>query len=216
MAGVVDLMAKEFIVYHGTLSTYKNSIINNGFIANFPKKGDERWLQDNHWLGHGIYFYEDENLAIRWAELKAKAKTKKFGKLIDPVVMSATILVDDESKICNLDNRFELNNLNRFLIELEKDLFNKKLLDFTIGIKSNEVDKDKYEELKLMRMRCFGIDCYKKHNKLAVIMYTFKEDLVFCGEKSRIVLPINEKQICVENNVFIKDSRLCYPKEEYI
>ena len=47
--------------YHGTSSRHAESIAKNGLD---PDKTHERL---NHWLGQGVYFYEDFGLAKWWA-----------------------------------------------------------------------------------------------------------------------------------------------------
>ena len=47
--------------YHGTSSRHAESIAKNGLD---PDKTHER---PNHWLGQGVYFYENFGLAKWWA-----------------------------------------------------------------------------------------------------------------------------------------------------
>lgn len=55
---------QKIIGYHGTKAKNVNPILKNGFIIAPKKDGD------NHWLGHGIYFYSDYELADWWARTK--------------------------------------------------------------------------------------------------------------------------------------------------
>ena len=48
-------------VFHGTLKEWAFDIVDNGFMD--PKRRDS----DDHWLGHGIYFYPCYEEAKRWA-----------------------------------------------------------------------------------------------------------------------------------------------------
>ena len=52
----------EIVGYHGTTSSAQESIENHGLDPNLVEK------RDDHWLGQGVYFYDDFDLAKWWAE----------------------------------------------------------------------------------------------------------------------------------------------------
>lgn len=69
-------------LYHGTISQYKNSIINNGFIPG---------NREDDYLGMGVYFYDKQNDALVWGEKKAKYYQDS------PVVFKSVIIIKDET-----------------------------------------------------------------------------------------------------------------------
>lgn len=88
---------KAFI-YHGTDEKSAKSIIKNGFVV---KQNDE------HWLGNGIYFYFDPDLAKWWTT----RPTSKFGvEIKNPVLIEASLFLDD-SKILDLRKISEFQKL---------------------------------------------------------------------------------------------------------
>lgn len=52
-------MSADFVTrgFHGTFSEALDSIINDGFQIVY---------RDNHWLGQGVYFYDNSSLAHWW------------------------------------------------------------------------------------------------------------------------------------------------------
>ncbi len=80
---------QSFVLYHATDKTLADSIIKNGFKCK-PNA--------NHWLGNGIYFYPDCDLAKWWAT----NPTSRFGKPINTkCILKATVQLDD-SRILDL------------------------------------------------------------------------------------------------------------------
>lgn len=69
----------EIVGYHATDTEFVSDILNNGFkFKNNPK----------HWLGNGIYFFTEEELAQYWT----KGPTKTFGAEINkPAIIKANI-----------------------------------------------------------------------------------------------------------------------------
>lgn len=77
------------MAYHGTDYDVANKIVTNGFLFNRNPK---------HWLGNGIYLYQDFSLAEWWTT----RPTNKFGKKINnPAIISCDIDIA-ERKILNL------------------------------------------------------------------------------------------------------------------
>lgn len=79
----------ETVGYHGTDSSVSKAIIDNGFIC---KKNDE------HWLGNGIYLYQDLDLAKWWTT----NPTKKHGMKIDDRVIIECRIEAEDDKVLNL------------------------------------------------------------------------------------------------------------------
>ncbi len=91
-------MAKiKFKAYHGTDESVAQAIVENGFISR-PNR--------EHWLGEGIYFFLDKNLAEWWTT----NPTKKSGMRIQtPVVIECTFEIETD-KIFDLRNLTDYNN----------------------------------------------------------------------------------------------------------
>lgn len=182
---------KEIIGFHGTKLRFADSIISDNF------KIAEIKSTDNHWLGHGVYFYEDYELAEWWAESKAKTHRKKYGSDDEASVIKARIIVNN---IIDLDNPFELNRFSGYCQEIEADIVKSgTVLDFVMGDHS-EKGQIKAEE----RKRCFFMDAVKGVKGIDAIIYTFsKANPSYAASKYHkevlegLGLHYNEKQICV-------------------
>lgn len=75
---------RELVGYHGTKSSNVSDIISS-----------------NHWLGHGIYFFTDFELAEWWAKTKVEKHNKKYHTKDKASVIKAEIQAD---KIVDLDS----------------------------------------------------------------------------------------------------------------
>lgn len=79
----------QAIGYHGTDKSVADDIVNNGFTCKTNKE---------HWLGDGIYLYQDIELAKWWTT----NPTKKHGiEIKEPVIIECHIEVD-EDKVLDL------------------------------------------------------------------------------------------------------------------
>lgn len=59
----------ELIGYHGTFEECSTKILDDGFTHSERK---------DHWLGQGIYFFDDSDFATWWAFAKKRKKKKRF------------------------------------------------------------------------------------------------------------------------------------------
>jgi hypothetical protein len=177
--------------YHGTHIKYVNSILSEGF------KSNER---EDHWLGQGIYFYADFELAKWWAE-------KKFNRFRKTAAIIYVEIKAESKDILDLDT---LSGYNFFLTEI-KQILSKLKISFKFP-----VDK-RIENL------CFALDLLKNELGINVIIRTFsKKNPSYGGhkisdfEKNYFNLPYDfvylEKQICVTNNTVVSLKECCYPK----
>lgn len=125
---------QEIIGFHGTTKKSANIIIKDNFKINEPKN------TDNHWLGHGVYFFEVHELATWWAQTKVNARNKKYNRKDSAAVLKCKILGDN---ILNLDNPFELMRFIEFCRNDEKKLIEEGVvIDF-----SKQIPKQKkYEQ----------------------------------------------------------------------
>mgnify|MGYP002512725055 CR=1 FL=1 len=102
----------EIYLYHGTDLKYAKAIKANGFIIRPSKE---------HWLGNGVYFFEDKSLAEWWTT----NPTLKFGsKITIPVILKCKIDVD-KNDILSLkslnDYKFFTEEYKTFLAKHKKD-----------------------------------------------------------------------------------------------
>ncbi len=113
-------MAKiKFKAYHGTDASVVNDILKNGFIY---KPNDE------HWLGDGIYFFLDENLAEWWTT----NPTKKSGMHIqDPAIIECTIEIEEEHLL-------DLRNLKNYTNYV--DLYNSFFREWAFRARDEKVN----------------------------------------------------------------------------
>lgn len=189
---------QKLVGNHGTKAKNVAPILKNGFIIAPPKDGD------NHWLGHGIYFYSDYELADWWARTKVKKHNGKYGEKDRAVVLKAQIEADN---VLDMDSPFALKKFKNYQMELEEQFVKQGIvLDFTQG-------KGKISE----RIRCFWMDAVKEAYNIQVIIYTFtRQNPSYVESKYSIYskdeyslknmeLLYHEKQICVSQNCFIVD-----------
>ena len=180
----------KFTAYHGPKSCFTESILKNNFVIKKPKK------KDNHWLGHGVYFFDEYELAHWWAETKTAVQNKKYSRDDKACVIEAEILY---GKSIDLDTIKGRNSFFSFWKQYEKEIVKKGIvLDFSMGDEDDRIIQE--------RKRCFALDCFKKEKKIDVLIYTFtRKDPVY--EKSKYNLKVasdlgleyKEKQICVSD-----------------
>lgn len=192
---------QEIIGFHGTTKKSANIITKDNFKINEPKN------TDNHWLGHGIYFFEICELAEWWAETKVSARNKKYNYKDSPAVLKCKIKSEN---VLDLDNPFELMRFLEFCRKDETKLVEDGVvLDF-----SKQIPKYRdREDIITERRRCFFLDRMKDCNNISIIIYTFtKENPSYISSKYHKTIlndfgfyHYNEKQICVTDNKFIVD-----------
>lgn len=174
--------------YHGTKSCCVNGILKENFSVKKPKKND------NHWLGHGVYFFEEYELAYWWAKTKVLAHNRKYGESNYASVIEAEIIYD---RCVDLDTYNGRNIFFSFWQKYERKLVKEGIvLDFSMG----EADK----QLVQQRKRCFALDCFKKEMGVDVLIYSFtKKDPAYERSKYNFKLAdifgldFRERQICV-------------------
>jgi len=174
--------------YHGTsIELSKKIIIENRFK---PSKGDR------HWLGDGVYFYEEEFYAYNWLIYEYK---KKFGKKLydknkinkDYNILSANFNISKE-RIFKLSEKAEHKILFDITMEetIKKSKYSKRFdqVTFPEGVILNIMFKE---------MR------YNSNFDLIVAIFTRRK-----SNYGNAVLRLNyipEKQLCVVNNNIIEN-----------
>ncbi len=121
----------KYILYHGTDRTAAEKILKtNEFITS---------SHDEHWLGQGVYFYLDEELAKWWTS----KPTKKHGVDIKtPYILKCTIQVDD-SEVLDLRKLDDYKKYCSYFYDYFTNIFINKVLS---------------SELELKKIRCAFFD----------------------------------------------------------
>lgn len=172
----------EIEAYHGTFKDNVNNILEKGYTFN---------RRDDHWLGQGIYFYDDIELA-RWFITRKYKGT--HGKEI--FVIKSTLSTVPE-KVLNLDTNIGVD----FVYEKVSQLISEINIIF-----------DKEDEIK---NRCIILDIIKELYNIDIIIMTFKTDFQSYGrarikwfEDNYFPIGINysETQICATDNDCIKNN----------
>ena len=192
--------------YYGTCSFAKQSIDKRGLD---PEATDPR---NDHWLGKGVYFFEDIVQAKWWATITSN---KNYGSF--PVVYGASI-VADSGQVLNLDNNDEQVLFRQFIQE-NLEAVDKLCKEANRG----------YPVFDKRQFKGIFYDYYKRMFGIKVVIYTFAKD--FAGylqnypnnkaerqiqrDLSRVLgISFNEKQICVSDQDCIKDCKVIEDVEE--
>ena len=145
------------IGYHGTCSKYRYNIEKNGLD---PSKCKHR---DDHWLGQGVYFFDDYDKAMWWATSISSQNNNCGG-----VIFQSHIEASD-NEVLNLDDKKQLDAFITKTMETLKEV--EKSCDGKMPI---------FEDPKL---RAVFFDYYKEKNKISVIIGTFLKE--FAGYTAR-------------------------------
>lgn len=164
----------EKIVFHGTYSDdiekIKKSILKNGFTYK---------RRENHWFGQGIYFFDEYEWAVMWANQKRNSES---------CIIQAKIFCDDK-EFLNLD----LVSSQKMVADCIKEI-NKELKEKLYTIIFND-DNQK---------RCFYLDIIKENRNFKIIKHTFN-----LPNKNRITkeigIELSQIQFCVSSNDNICD-----------
>lgn len=171
--------------YHNTEAANIEDIFQNGFI---------RTPNNKHWLGQGIYFFADVDVAINNIDmLEHEGEIKTIAVEID---------VEDTAYF-DLDIIKNNNEFRRYCLEKGKEMKQH-------GIELVTEESDKRQAAKLYK--CFFMDLFKKEKGYAVLSKTFSkgnppysktiDGIAYLG------LPFLEKYICVSDNKYIINKTL--------
>lgn len=194
--------------YHGTCSLAKESIRTRGLdpAATKPRK--------DHWLGMGVYFFEDMGQAMWWA---VDISRKKWNETSYPVIYEADI-VADEKEVLNLDNNKEIAAFFAFIHE-SREAIETMCKEENIG----------YPVFTDSTLRGVLLDYYKKEFGIKVVICTFTKNYVRYvpkypteqrdidfqkGLARSLGVYFKEKQLCVSDKSCIKNVSLVYDGEE--
>lgn len=126
-------MSEEVLgVFHGTSNLIGEEILKNGFKIIKTR--------NDHWLGHGVYFFKDRDLSEWWAIKKCESLNKVTIKKVDykPFIIEAKIIIDN---MCDLDNVYYTDLYNKFINNEGKKTIEAKLKNTNIQFKDEESQK---------------------------------------------------------------------------
>ena len=173
----------SFHLFHGTDAKCAKSIQASGFV---PKKNVE------HWLGNGIYFFEDKSLAHWWTT----RPTKKFSSNIEkPTIVEVTVRV-------NKENLLDMRCLCDYIECSQKFKEYLKIIIWDI--------KPGYWT-KMKKLRCAFFDWLHNTHSIDCIVGTFnlKKQAYLPNSINKnmkhLLLPYIETQICVFSNALIHE-----------
>ncbi len=160
----------NFAAYHGTDSKYYNKIFANGFKVK---------INDEHWLGNGVYFFIECELAKWWTRIKHSS----FGHNVsNPIIIEVDIKCDTD---CIAD--FRILEKYKWISERYCE-FQKELLE--IGGRT----------LTYNQLRCAFFDWLKDEYDVKVVIGGFhkqKDSYLDTTLPDEFHLPYIEYQVCV-------------------
>lgn len=191
----------EMTVFHGTCSIHRESIETGGLD---PGKTKPR---DDHWLGQGVYFFDEIRKARWWANIISTQNASSSA-----LIYQARIEAPD-NRVLNLDDARQMD------IEEMINCVRQPIKD----------GRQKQPVLSLDKARAVFLDYYKQTHDIVVIIATFeKECAEYTAHRSRSEMEIqkelmrilkikyHERQICVSDKAVIRNTRLYYDEEEEI
>ena len=191
-------MSDEFkiIGFHGTFVEAIDSIVKEGFHI---------VRRDNHWLGQGVYFYDNSPLARWWISRNSKSDHQKRDKGTSFVVIKAQLSSTVDS-VLDLDS---VEGVNSFYQKIHEnwDVF-----------RTVQFSNDEHKNL------CFVLDVLSEQYGFKIIIKTFESldpsyglvnTRAFDRELFKLNVRYKERQICVRSNPCIKILELEYPDTEY-
>lgn len=189
--------------YHGTCSANRYSIEKDGFD---PAKCKYR---DDHWLGQGVYFFDDYDKALWWAS-DISQKNGKCGAIVFKSIIEAP-----DEEVLNLDDYKQYDSFLTATMETIEEV--KKYCPGEMPV---------FEDTKF---RAVFFDYYKKKHNVSVIIGTFQKEVAgyttrrTCDEREKqkqimriIGLKFQERQICVSKKECIHSTKLIYNENEEV
>ena len=189
--------------YHGTCTKHQHSIESNGLD---PAKSKYR---NDHWLGQGVYFFDEYKKAQWWASNSSSHNGDCGGVVFQSVIEA------DDGQVLDLDDNSQLDHFITETISTLKDIEREC---------SGKMPIFEYDSF-----RALFFDYYKARKGTSVVIGTFQKDVAgYTTKRSfeelkkqrKIMKVINikfhERQICVSKKECIKSTRMVYNEEEVI
>lgn len=163
--------------YHGTSQSCASSILTD---KHFRESASKR-----EWLGAGVYFFEDRNHAIGWANIRSQKRGEEYA-----VVIAADIQY-------RRDEMFDLDiPENIALIDrcVSQELRSGRFVNGSPQFKSDD------------ELRCFSVNFYRAmHPEIKVVAYTFDST-----QRVTAGFHIKQRQLCVNDQSIISNIRSIY------
>ncbi len=176
----------QLICYHGTSSECKNNILKEGF--------KESKAEDNHWLGRGIYFFENLYYAIEWGVIYFM-NGNKYENYIQNAAIIRTVLNLENVSILDLND--PIGYIYYFnIIKCIKDRFPEKINSI-----KNENDIEIFRLLDEIENETGELYI----SEFDLIIAEYPKDIYKKGIEPIYgnFLPCIQKQICVKNSNII-------------
>ena len=191
--------------YHGTCSNCIESIEKHGLDP------DQVKYREDHWLGQGVYFFENWDKAMWWAE-DISRKNRNRGSF--PVIYQAALSAK-ESEVLDLDD------------EKVVDQFYSRILNVQAEIEADA--RGRYPVFDEQKLRAVYFDYYKREYGISIIICTFSKPCTKSGvyrnredlkKQLRLVQALGvsykEKQICVSEKECIGNTVMVYNGEDEV
>lgn len=162
----------KITAYHGTDNKYLHSILNDGFQCK---------TNDEHWLGNGVYFFIEYELAKWWAT----NEHKNFGNTItNPIVIESEITYDRDYVI-------DLRLLEDY------NWIYQQYCEFHHYLLENGADK-----ITGKKLRCAFFDWLREEYdvQLTIAGFNKKHSSYLNGKLYNFNIPYIEYQVCVYDN----------------
>ena len=186
----------EIICYHATDSEFASKIVNDKFVCRYNA---------SHWLGNGIYFYQDVALAKWWTT----NPSKQFGCTINnPALVKCKISIDSNRV---LDIR-TLEGYNKYIEEFNNF--------FDIAYKYRPKGNKK---INFKKFRCIFFDYLFEQNKYDLLIApfsannqpylsrsgnkTFRENMHIIFTEEQICLSEQHQELILDKSVIILERR---------
>ncbi|OHD55010.1 MAG: hypothetical protein A2Y33_03325 [Spirochaetes bacterium GWF1_51_8] len=179
------------LAFHGCDESVKQKVLNSKERLNHSKN-------DYDWLGHGIYFWEnDPERAIEYAELLAKHPERTKGRITQPAVIGAVI---DLGRCLNLVESHSLKIVKEAFVNLKQ-----KMYEYHKELPNNQAVQGK-TDLLLRELDCLVFEYIHENNSIHQefdsvrgVFWEGEELYPSAGFKEK-----NHIQICVRNPNCIK------------
>ncbi len=191
------------IGYHGTCLRHREDIEKNGLDP------DKCSYRTDHWLGQGVYFFDDYEKALWWAST-ISLQNKSCGGIIFEAEIEAS-----DKEVLDLDDN---KQLDCFMTETLQTL--------------QEIKEQCSGQMPIFddgKMRAVFFDYYKIRKGISVIIgtfqktcagYTCKRSLAERENQQKIMdiigIKFKERQICVSQKECIKSTKLIYNEQEEV
>ena len=140
-------LLKKYVLYHGTPKSCLKNIINKGFIIS---------TSDTHWMGKGVYFYDDVE--------KAYAFVSKTRKKVTPVVLKVELEVKSEKILDLVNEEIDKQKFIKF-IESQEPVY-----ENSIRLKNVDMNTEKGRDKCIFLLKCALFDYYCFLNEIELVI----------------------------------------------